>query len=102
MGSSVQYMSKSVDHSIFLECTTAGKIEEIVKSFENGKASDIPIKLVKKSVFFSNHIDTTHHVLQANSILHKDQFGYRKGYSTTQALHKSIDIINRLRARNMF
>ena len=42
-------MSKSVDNSIFLECTSAEEIEEIIKSFENGKASDIPIKLVKKT-----------------------------------------------------
>ena len=43
-------MSKSVDNSIFLECTSAEEIEEIITSFENGKASDIPIKLVKKTV----------------------------------------------------
>ena len=31
----------------------------------------------------------------ANGILHEDQFGFRKGHSTTHALHKSVDIITR-------
>ena len=154
MESFVQYMSKSVDNSIFLECTTAGEIEEIIKSFENGKASDIPIKLVKKSahllspllailynscmgqgsfpsifkigkvtpVYKKDNKESVQNYrpvsilpifgkifekiiysrlikfFMANGILHEDQFGFRKGHSTTHALHKSIDIINRSRA----
>ena len=35
----------------------------------------------------------------ANGILHEDQFGFRKGHSTTHALHKSVDIITNSRER---
>jgi hypothetical protein len=31
----------------------------------------------------------------ANGVLHKDQFGFRKGRSTTHALHKSVDSITK-------
>ena len=146
-----QFMSKSVDSSIFLEDTNADEVEEIIKSFENGKASDIPIRLVKKSAHLISHIlailynicmgqgkfpslfkvgkvtpvykkDNKELVenyrpvsilplfgkifekiiyvrlmkfFTANDILHEDQFGFRKGHSTTHALHKSVDVITR-------
>jgi hypothetical protein len=31
----------------------------------------------------------------ANGILHDDQFGFRKGHSTTHALHKSVETITK-------
>jgi hypothetical protein len=31
----------------------------------------------------------------ANGVLHEDQFGFRKGHSTTHALHKSVDSITK-------
>ena len=45
----VQYMSKSVDSSIYLEDTNPNEIAEIIAGFENGKASDIPITVLKKT-----------------------------------------------------
>ena len=155
MDSFAQYMSKSVENSIFLEDTNAAEIEEIIKSFENGKASDIPIRLVKKSAHLISPILATLYnncmnqgsfptlfkvgkvtpvykkdnkecienyrpvsilpvfgkifekiiytrlikFFMANGILHEDQFGFRKGHSTTHALHKSVDIITNSRER---
>ena len=130
---------------------SSSEVEEIIKSFENGKASDIPIKLVKKSahllspilallynncmdqgsfpsifkvgkitpVYKKDNVECIENYrpvsilpifgkifekiiytrlikfFMANGILHEDQFGFRKGHSTTHALHKSVDIITR-------
>ena len=49
MESFVQYMSKSIDSSIYLEDTNPTEIAEIIASFENGNASDIPIIVLKKT-----------------------------------------------------
>ena len=41
------YLKKSHSNSIFLEDCTTAEIEDIIKNFENDKASDIPIKIIK-------------------------------------------------------
>ena len=43
------YMSSRVENSIFLEDCSSCEIEKIISEFENGKCSDIPINLLKKS-----------------------------------------------------
>ena len=48
MESFVPNKSKSVDNSIHIECTTAGELKASIKIFENGKSSEITIKLVKR------------------------------------------------------
>ena len=45
-----QFMLSSTPSSIYLEDTYAQEIVDIVKEFKNGKASDIPIVVVKKTV----------------------------------------------------
>ena len=44
-----QFMPKSQMHSIFLEECSTDEIAEIIKNLENGKSSDIPIGVIKKS-----------------------------------------------------
>ena len=44
-----QYLSNNVDSSLFLHDTSESEIIDIIKEFENGKASDIPTILLKKS-----------------------------------------------------
>ena len=145
-----QYMSRSVPSSIFLEDTNPEEIVKIISDFKNGKASDIPIVVIKKtanlisaplarlynnslregvfpSVFkigkvtpiykkdnkesienyrpvsilpifgkiFEKIIYTRLYAFfMAKGILHEDQFGFRKGHSTTHALHKSVESIS--------
>jgi hypothetical protein len=43
-----QFMTKSVDTSIYFENTDKDEVNDIIMSLENGKASDIPIILLKK------------------------------------------------------
>ena len=43
------FLSKSCMTSIYLEECTSTEIEEIISNLENGKASDIPIKVIKQS-----------------------------------------------------
>ena len=43
------YFSKPCEKSIFLEDCTVDEIAQIINDFENGKASDIPIVLIKAS-----------------------------------------------------
>ena len=43
------YLSNKVESSIYLYDTCSLEIEDIIKEFENGKASDIPTILIKKS-----------------------------------------------------
>ena len=146
-----QFMSKSVNHSIYLEETCPGEILEIIHEFDNGKASDIPIAVVKKPAhllsttlakLYNNCIqsgafpslfkvgkvtpiykkDNKENVenyrpvsilpifgkifekiiykrlytfFTAKGILHDEQFGFRKGHSTSHALHKSVDSITK-------
>ena len=42
-----QFMSNSVSDSIYLEETNKDEIVEVIRDFQNGKASDIPIIVVK-------------------------------------------------------
>ncbi|KAL5247879.1 hypothetical protein ACHWQZ_G017150 [Mnemiopsis leidyi] len=48
INSFVQYLSTSVNSSIFLEDTTPLEIVEIITNLKNGKASDIPIIVLKR------------------------------------------------------
>ena len=59
------YMSKSVSSSIYLEDTNPEEIRQIIMDFKNGKASDIPIVVLKNtarlispilSVLYNNHM----------------------------------------------
>ena len=43
------YLNKPCEKSIFLEDCTTDELTHIIKEFKNGKASDIPIVLIKKS-----------------------------------------------------
>ena len=49
VGSFTQFMSNSVESSIYLEDTDPQEIYEAIKDFKNGKASDIPIVVIKKN-----------------------------------------------------
>ena len=144
-----QFMSKSVPGSIFLEDTNPEEIVKIISDFQNGKASDIPIVVIKKTsnlisvplarlyndclrdglfpdVFKTGKVTPIYKkdnkesienyrpvsilpifgkifekiiytrlysFFMAKRILHEDQFGFRKGHSTTHALHKSVESI---------
>ena len=46
------YIPKFFDKSIFLEECTVGEVIDIIKNFENGKASDIPVSVIKRTSFF--------------------------------------------------
>ena len=59
------YMSKSVSSSIYLEDTNPEEIRQIIMDFKNGKASDLPIVVLKNtarlispilSVLYNNHM----------------------------------------------
>ena len=50
------YLNKPCESSIFLEDCTADEITTIISEFENSKASDIPIMLVKQSKSIISHI----------------------------------------------
>ena len=45
----MSYMGRSQESSMYLSNCTAEEISQIIRELENGKASDIPIKLVKRS-----------------------------------------------------
>ena len=45
----VQFMSSSVPNSIFLEDTNPEEVYKIIIEFQNGKASDIPVVVLKKT-----------------------------------------------------
>ena len=52
-----KYFERSVCNSMFFNTCTAYEISEIVKELENGKASDIPIIVIKKcSTIITEHI----------------------------------------------
>ena len=44
-----KYMTKSTESSIFMDETSLDEVLEIIKGLENGKSSDIPIIVLKKS-----------------------------------------------------
>ena len=144
VGSFEQFMSKSVEGSIYLEDTDPDEIVEVVQDFKNGKASDIPIIVIKRTaklisrplarlynscmqngtfpeIFKTGKVIPIHKkgnkenienyrpvsilpifgkifekiiykrlykFFTAKGILHDEQFGFRKGHSTSHALHK--------------
>ena len=49
------FLTKSCNDSIYLEDFTASEIEDIISEFENSKASDIPIKVVKRASRIISH-----------------------------------------------
>ena len=150
------FMCKSVTSSIFLYETNPNEIVEVINDFKNGKASDIPICVVKRlaklisqpltrlynccmqngdfpQVFKTGNITPIHKkgnreciknyrpvsilpifgkifekiiykrlnsFFLANGTLKDQQFGFRKGHSTTHALHKSVDDITKAISNN--
>ena len=151
-----EYLSKSVKNSIFLRDTDPEEIVEIINDFKNGKASDIPICVLKRSaklisvtlsrlyndcihrgefpnlfkkgkitpvykkgnrecidnyrpvsilpvfgkVFEKILYKRLYSFLSSNGVLHDQQFGFRKGHSTTHALHKSVNDITKSISNN--
>ncbi|NRB81763.1 MAG: reverse transcriptase family protein, partial [Saccharospirillaceae bacterium] len=151
------YLPNSNKSSIFLtECST-DEITEIINNFDNGKASDIPVKVIKNSAHILSPVLRRHfnclmnegifpdelkiakvtpiykkddeqlmenyrpistlpifskifekiiyerlyNFLISQNILHHNQFGFRKGHSTSHALNYSIDhIVNSLKKKN--
>ena len=145
------FLSRSSPCSIFLNDTDSDEVKEIIMDFKNGKASDIPIVVVKKtahlistplaklynqcmrsgtfpSVFKTGKVtpiykkdnkecienyrpvsilpifgkifekiiyNRLYAFFTSKGILHDDQFGFRKGHSTSHALHKSVDSITK-------
>ena len=146
-----QFMSKSVDSSIYLEETNTEEVSKIIQNLENRKASDIPIAVIKRpahlisktlsrlynncmhsglfpSVFKTGKVipiykkdnkecienyrpvsilpvfgkifekiiyNRLYKFFTSRGILHDEQFGFRRGHSTTHALHKSVDFITK-------
>ena len=151
-----QYLSKAVDCSIFMEDASVDEIMEIINGFENGKSSDIPVIVLKKSAnlicptlvrLYNNCMNDgffppefkkgkispifkkgnkaslenyrpistlpifgkifekviykrLYGFLTSKGILHDNQFGFRKGHSTSHALHESVDAISGANSNN--
>ena len=47
-----EYIPNFFDKSIFLEECSSEEVTAIIKNFENGKASDIPVSVIKRTAFF--------------------------------------------------
>ena len=54
------FMTKSISNSIFLNDTSTEEVSKIIKDLENGKSSDIPIKVIKKANSFLSPILAQH------------------------------------------
>ena len=51
------FLKNRVNNSIYLSPTTANEVEEIIQNFQNDKASDISISILKKCCkFISGHL----------------------------------------------
>ena len=143
------YLNKAEESSIYLTEATEDEIEKIISEFDTGKASDIPLILIKNSAkivshtlkrlyndYMANGIYPTefkvgkiipvfkkgnvellenyrpvsilpifgkifekiifsrlYGFFTAKGILHDKQFGFRRGHSTSHALHNSVEII---------
>ena len=143
------YLQRPCESSIFLEDCTANEITTIISEFENAKASDIPIMIVKQSkniisnvlsklfnncmiegnfpdilkmgkitpifkkgnkelienyrpvstlpifgkIFEKVIYSRLYNFFLSKGILTDSQFGFRKGHSTTHAIHRSVNII---------
>ena len=144
-------MANSVDSSIYLEDTQPEEITKIIMELKNGKASDIPISVLKRpahlissilarlynncmqcgtfpTVFKTGKVipiykkdnkecienyrpvsilpifgkifekiiyKRLYAFFVSKGVLNDAQFGFRKGHSTTHALHKSVDSITK-------
>ena len=151
------YLSDKVDTSIYLHNTDESEIIDIIKEFENGKASDIPVSLIKQSakiicpvlvklynkcmsvgdfpeifkigkitpifkkgnaellenyrpisilpifgkIFEKIIYKRLYSFLTAKNVLSNNQYGFRKGRSTVNALHNSVKIIEDAMNNNM-
>ena len=145
------FLPKSICNSIFLSDCTSDEISKIIANFENGKSSDIPIKIVKSSShlispILANHFNSLmkagqfpnelkigkitpvfkkdndellenyrpvstlpifgkifekviyerlYNFLISQQIINSNQFGFRKGHSTSHALNYSINHIQK-------
>ena len=143
------FLTNPEESSIYLASTNEVEIKEIIAEFINGKSSDIPIVLVKRTAYvisgpltklynkcmvtgtfpqdlkvgkitpvykkgnaelLENYRPVStlpifgkifekiiysrlYSFLTAKNILYEKQFGFRKGYSTSHALHSSVEII---------
>ena len=143
------YLPKSCISSIFLHDCSSEEISEIISELENGKSSDIPIKIIKRSAhlisplleqyynncmmlgifpdvlkvgcitpiykngneeLFENYrpistlpifgkifekliYNRLYNFLISKNILNENQFGFRKGHSTSHALNYSVSQI---------
>ena len=150
------YLPKSITSSIFLRDCDCSEIIDIVSDLKNGKSSDIPIHVIKKSCtviapylvkyfnrclqdgYFPCELKTgrispiykkdneqllenyrpvstlpvfgkilekiiysrLYGFLISKGIINENQFGFRKGHSTSNALNYSVEYIESLRARN--
>ena len=63
-----QYLKNPCVSSIFLEECTDGELTQIISELENGKASDIPIKLIKRSSHIISPIYTCYTFQPINEI----------------------------------
>ena len=143
------FMSKSVTNSIFLRDCTSDEISSIIAGLENGKSSDIPIRVVKSSsqiisdilmknfnyllrigkfpdelkvgkitpiykkgdkellenyrpvstlpifgkIFEKIIYERIYNFLISKRLMNAEQFGFRKGHSTSHALNYSVNHI---------
>lgn len=150
------YFSKQCPSSIFLEDCDSEEVNKIISEFENGKASDIPIMLVKKAsniiaptlvrlyndcmtagvfpdvlkigkitpihkkgnkelienyrpvstlpifgkIFEKLIYSRLYDFFTSKGILSESQFGFRKGHSTSHAVHSSVNIIKEAHKTN--
>ena len=144
-----EFMMPSNENSIFLNDCSEAELLEIISQLDNNKASDIPIRIIKKSshvicpylvtyfnecmangifpdvlkvgkvtpifkkgnaeelgnyrpvstlpifgkIFEKVIYTRIYSFLQSQGILHKNQFGFRKSYSTSHAVNYSVKII---------
>ena len=145
------FLGRPCESSVFLEDCSETELEEIIGELQNGKASDIPIMLVKHSKYiisntlaklfnccmasgiFPENLKTgkitpiykkgnkelmenyrpvstlpvfgkifekviytrIYSFFSSKGILTDSQFGFRKGHSTTHAIHHSVDIVKK-------
>ena len=151
-----QYLTTPQQASIYLSDTNATEIENIIGEFINGKSSDIPVILVKRTanliseplanlynkcmadgifpeelkvgkitpiykkgntellenyrpvstlpifgkIFEKLIYARLYSFLTAKNILHENQYGFRKGHSTSHALHSSVEFIRQATDNN--
>ena len=146
-----EFLDKPVSNSMFLADCTSCEIQRIISELENGKSSDIPIRVIKRSSklispilekhfnclmldgIFPNELklgkitpvykkddeelienyrpvstlpifgkifekiiyERLYSFLMAQKIMNKNQFGFRRGHSTSHALNYSVNHIHK-------